>query len=349
LAKGRFYSTIAKNLFRITPLRTKITLISIVILILSTILSALVQAQTSLATFEEIVVELWPEYDRPAVLVIYRATLSDATPLPATVTFRLPAYIDGLHAIAVERNGGLFNLSPENIQESREGDSLFLTLTTESPNLHLEYYDDQILSIDGQNRQINYNFQATNPLEIARFQLQVPLESEGFSVTPAPNNSFTDNNGFNYQIVETAGLAEGDAVDIEASYSRATTEPSLELLPAPAPQAVSDIQVVTDESPSGLDFQLGYLLIGAGVLLLLATGGYWWWSTHRATAEGSLPVSRGPVPKPTARGKRSGSQKSRRQKAAAASQQASYCYQCGTALRPDANFCHVCGAERRNP
>jgi hypothetical protein len=328
-------------------LRIQFTKIGIIILFLS-ILSVTVQAQTGPVTFEDIVVELWPEYDRPAVLVIYRATLSNETTLPATVSFRLPGYVDNLHAIAVERNGGLFNLSPENIQESREGDDLVLTLTTESPNLHLEYYDTQILTVDDQNRQIDYAFQVAHPLETARFQIQVPLQSQDFSLTPAPTDSFTDSNGFNYQIVETAGLAEEDVVSIKAEYTRSTSQPSLELLPTPVPQPASDIQVVTDEGPQGINLQLGYILIGAGVLLLLATGGYWWWSTQRAPAEAPLPVSRGPAPRSTSRTKRGNDRKSRRQQAVAGQQKAGYCYQCGTALRPDANFCHVCGAERRN-
>ena len=67
-----------------------------------------VEGQSNLPELEQLTVELWPEYDRSDVLVIYRAELSPQTALPAQLAFRLPGYIDGLHAVAVEHNGALF-------------------------------------------------------------------------------------------------------------------------------------------------------------------------------------------------------------------------------------------------
>ena len=43
---------------------------------------ALASAQTEVAV-QALTIELWPEYDQPSVLVILRATLDPAVPLPA--------------------------------------------------------------------------------------------------------------------------------------------------------------------------------------------------------------------------------------------------------------------------
>ncbi|MEK6220761.1 MAG: hypothetical protein N2D54_00755, partial [Chloroflexota bacterium] len=45
------------------------------------------QAQPS---FSSVVVQLWPEYDRQEVLVIYSITLADDTQLPAQITVNIP-------------------------------------------------------------------------------------------------------------------------------------------------------------------------------------------------------------------------------------------------------------------
>ncbi len=310
--------------------------------------AALPAAAQSPPKFGELTVELWPEYDQPDVLVIYRASLSSDTELPATVTFRLPARIADVHAVAVERNGGLFNLPQENILQERSGDELRLTVTTDEPNLHLEYYDDGLLTTDGNSRQLDYSFVSDYAIEDGRFQLQTPLQAQSFSMTPAPSDSFTDSNGFSYQAIEPTGLAAGDAVQLSATYQRSTDAPSVQFLAPSAPPGsdqATDVQVVTDEAPNSANFSLGYILIGVGIVLLLATGGYWWWSTRQAPVAG--PAQRGP--RPNRRQKRAGGSKARSRSSADAGsgRGGGYCYQCGTAMRSDSRFCHVCGAERR--
>ena len=39
---------------------------------------------------QQLQVDLWAEYDQPAMLVIYQGTLAPDTPLPTTLTLRLP-------------------------------------------------------------------------------------------------------------------------------------------------------------------------------------------------------------------------------------------------------------------
>ena len=101
-------------------MRTRTTILFLLSLILIYLLTATALAQTGSPAFGDLVVELWPEYDQSSVLVIYRANLSDDVILPATVTFRLPDYIEDVHAIAVERDGGLFNVDPNNIEEKEK-------------------------------------------------------------------------------------------------------------------------------------------------------------------------------------------------------------------------------------
>ena len=45
------------------------------------------------APLDTLNIALWPEYDRPEVLVIYRGRVADDVPLPATLTFTLPSVL----------------------------------------------------------------------------------------------------------------------------------------------------------------------------------------------------------------------------------------------------------------
>ena len=44
-------------------------------------------------TFAGLEIDLWPEYDRPDMLVIYRITLDNSVKLPAQLTLRIPAAV----------------------------------------------------------------------------------------------------------------------------------------------------------------------------------------------------------------------------------------------------------------
>ena len=60
-------------------------------------LLALAQTDTEVEQFEVI---LWPEYDRPNILVINKVRFTDETSLPATVSLVIPKTAGEPHAVA---------------------------------------------------------------------------------------------------------------------------------------------------------------------------------------------------------------------------------------------------------
>jgi len=239
----------------------------------------------------------------------------------------------------------LYSIEKDLIVLNRDDNALELTFPVENRSIHLEYYDPQILTQQGQARELGFNFSSDYKVETAYFQIQEPLESADFLLSPPASSSFTDKNRQKYQIIEMAGLESGDALEIKATYTRSTDTPSSQLISVPEP--TSDIQVVTETAPDGQNFSLAYMLIGVGVLLMLATGGYWWWQ-NRATSAAKIPARRQPAVKPVQKKRPAPRQKTRGATASGGQSPASYCYQCGSALRADAEFCHVCGTKQRN-
>ena len=60
----------------------------------------LLQEAVSIQTLQ---IEVWPEYDRPAALVIYHITLASSVKLPAELSVRIPASTGGPSAVAEQK------------------------------------------------------------------------------------------------------------------------------------------------------------------------------------------------------------------------------------------------------
>lgn len=318
----------------------KVRLQLLVAPLLLSLLALTAQAQSE-PHIQNLLVELWPEFDRPELLVIYRVELSSDTPLPATLTFPLPGHIKEMNAVAYGSDKDLLTVGQDEIDMTHRDDTLYLTFSTPSPLVQLEYYDDEALTRQGETRGFDYTFTAPYAVESAIFQVQQPAQAEAFSLNPAPSNSFTDSNRLTYQVIEQANLAPGETVSVAATYQRPTEALTFELL-TPVSEHAEDIMPVTTEPPQDNSVMLAYILTGIGAVLILAAAGHWWW-TKTKSRTGS--TRRPPV--------RSGSRANRTPSTPSQANQveesttAGFCYNCGAALRPDSNFCHKCGTKRR--
>jgi hypothetical protein len=306
---------------------------------------AAVMAQSSAIEIKTLLVELWPEYDRPETLVIYHVELAPSTALPAQVTFRLPGYLEKMHVVAVERDGVLVEVNPDSIELKKEGDKLWLSFSSPVPKIQFEYYDPMILTKQEQNRQLSFDFVAADEVEKLTVQVQQPSGAGDFSMAPAPSTTFTGSDGLKYHAVEIAGLAAPETATVTADYTRPSDELSAQRLNGENAEHAPDLAGANAEVPPNGNLTLGYTLMGVGAALLLGVGGYWWWSKRRASPS---PATRGPV---QGQKRKVGAKKvkamAQTQAASSASSISNFCYRCGATVREEANFCHVCGAERR--
>lgn len=314
----------------------------IILIITYSLLPIGVDAQSTPLKLKTLTVSLWPEYDRPDVLVIHRVELSADTPLPTELTFRLPGYIETMHAVAIEENGSLISVDPSAIELTPQGDELLLTFPTRSPAVHFEYYDPVILTKQNDNRTLNYNLSIPYPVEAATFEVQQPQQVQDFSLTPEAVDTRVDNNGFQYSLIHVPNLAPNQSFEVVATYQRSTDQvSSLENQPQIQQPAVT---VSIPESSTETTPYLGYIFIGSGVVLLLGVGGYFWLKTRDTTTQRKRRpgrTKRQRATKPQTKPKRPPVARP------SASSAFIFCYRCGAALGADANFCHKCGAERR--
>ncbi len=285
-------------------------------------------SQSSL-TIDNLFVELWPEYDRPSVLVIYNVQLSADTPLPAEVIIPLPTYVNSLFVVAYEREGVLVEADTSDFSLVQINNQQSLRLMTPSRNFQFEYYDDTILERQAQNRTVLYEFVSPYQVSQATFEVQEPTDTNSFSSQPPLTDQFEGRDGLIYHSLPRSNLIAGDTFNLSVNYQRSSDELSLveiqSNLPAPALEPVTESAASSNLSNNET---IGYVLIGVGALLLIGTIGSWWWSSRQ---------------QPTGRT----SSEVREIQQPNANELARFCYQCGTEFRGDARFCHKCGTERR--
>ena len=92
------------------------------------------QAQDSSPNLAKLDVELWPDYDQNAVLVLWTGTIDATAPLPATITLPLSSGAD-VHAVArISDDGQMIDDITFEVTEAE------VTLTTPDRRFRIEYY-----------------------------------------------------------------------------------------------------------------------------------------------------------------------------------------------------------------
>ena len=327
---------------------TKSQLVVICCLLLSLVLTALAAgvalAQTP-APLEALDIALWPEYDRPEVLVIYRGSVAEDVPLPASVSFTLPADIEELNAVAYldEAQGRLLNVEEHELIEGAGGK--VLRFTTPSRQFQFEYYSGQALSRDGDTRELTFSFTPNAEVANLSFELQQPTASKDFTSDPKAFDTQVRQDGLTYALYALGPASPGEARSLQANYTRGTDELSADTLVSvdlPSPDEQTPVEV----GGGGLRDNLGPILIAVGVLLLTGSLVYWFWSQRSVVVPEPAPRRSSAQPRqPSRKSQRSVSKST--PPAAKGEKLAVYCHRCGTKFREDADFCHACGAERR--
>jgi hypothetical protein len=109
------------------------------------------QAQTAVTNLSEAQVDLWPDLDRPSVLVLITASLPDDTTYPATVRFMLPTEPNAVASITAD--GQMLNAP---FQTLSEDDAYLIEVETSEPIVRVEYYFPY--SREGDNVDFSYQW-----------------------------------------------------------------------------------------------------------------------------------------------------------------------------------------------
>jgi len=271
-------------------------------------------AQTEIR-LEQVQVDLWPEYDRPDMLVIYRGTLPADVPLPATLTLRIPARVGEPHAVAYSDETD--NLLEANYSTRIAEDWLAVTLETPTANFQLEFYDS--LTRTGERRSYTFVWAGDYAIEQLRLSLLPPVGATEIQTEPALSLLQQDPGSPRY-VGTLDSLAARQEAQVTVSYRATTT-------------GASEVAVLSTREDS--DNTLLITGIGIAVLALVIGGTLWY--TRRPRRR---PVKATPIRRRQPRGKRRSSRSGTPEGKPSAG---GYCTHCGGPLRVNDRFCSHCG------
>jgi hypothetical protein len=289
-----------------------------------------IQAQ-QLPTLSSLEIMLWPEYDRPELLVIYRGKFAEATPLPVQVDLLLPPGIDQPTAVAfVGDDGQRFN---QDYTTRTENGQVVVSFELSTLAFQLEYYAP--FSVDGSGlRDVAYSYTADYAVSALSLEVQVPPTAQAFTMNPPSDSTTQGSDGFIYQAVEVGSLAAGETRSWTITYQKTGSELTADsVTPAALPIDTATPAAQSSDNSMVIIFALSFV-----ALVAVGAGAFWLGKQTQPAAV----APRGRSDRQAGRRRASPQQPVRSSRARDG---ALFCHQCGASLRSDSEFCHKCGTQ----
>jgi len=305
-----------------TALRA-VLMLTAALLVLPSCAAESAAAKARLANLE---IEIWPEYDKPATLVLLKGEIAPGA--DRSISVRIPAASGGPLAVAMSATpgGNLLNM-PYDRTDGKD----YITLRMQVPErfFHIEFYDK--LNTGSDKREYRYVWPGDLAADHVSVHVKQPATSKEFSITPAFGKSAMGNDGLTYWSSDIGAAPAGKALAVTLRYTKSDARVSKDILgmvapvaagapaapvtptaPVIAPDAVQPAATAVRGSSDSRDDWTTALFL---VLLAAAAAGIFWFNWRRAGEGG----------------------------AAAIVSDARFCTKCGNALRKGDRFCSKCG------
>ena len=212
--------------------------------------------------FERLEVAIWPEYDRPAVLVIVSVTLAAETTLPTIVPLPMPASAGVPHAVAMRGEDGGLLVAQHTVETTGEWSTVYLL--ADRPTVRLEYYlpltekDDQRLT--------RFFWPEGFRIDQIVYEVLHPVGASNMSLTP-PADSAVEADGLTFYRAELGGRSASESFSIGLAYTKST--PALSSPQAQATVAPPSAAPVEPAESKSIWGWLPYFMAGLAVAIVL--------------------------------------------------------------------------------
>jgi hypothetical protein len=290
---------------------------------------------------DQMVVQVWPEYDERAVLVFMNFSLPADVQLPATLKFAVPkgAVISGIGE--VDENGNFtFNYKDSYPPVESGTDWDIATIQVQKYRaLQIDYYYDPGLPTGAGAR--SYPVLMQLPLDAGSLNLHVqePARATDFNVQPAMQGSGQASDGFTYFTATFTDVKAGSTLGYVVSYSKPDGDPS-----------------TTSSKPSAAKLSTNTVLLAAVLVVVVCIGALVIYRLYRNTGKAARTAGKrerpntrsGPAePRATTKKKRPAAERPAAGAQSGSTEQATpsrrFCFACGEELTKKARFCPSCG------
>ena len=228
-------------------------------------------------------IEIWPEYDRPAALVILRGRLAPDAALPADVSLRIAAASGGPSAMAYSaaEGGNLLNLEYE---KSIAKDFITLRFKVPERSFHVEFYEPFPTGTPA--RSYSYAWPGDLRVDQLRVVVQEPAAASNFSVQPNLATTATGQDGLRYHSAELGAQEAGKQLNVIVSYSKTDSRTSTQILQPKIPESAKAPAAGSPAVGGSDDVTKGVLIFVLALSLLIGLGtGIIWWRGRERTSE----------------------------------------------------------------
>ena len=279
---------------------------ALALVLLSAASFACAQANPRLASVS---IEIWPEFDRPAALVIVRGAIAEGVKLPAQLSLRLPASSGGPAAVAysASADGNLLNLRYEHAPSGA-----YTIVKFEAPErfFHVEFYDP--MTTGDPARTFRYAWAGDFAADRATVVVQEPASAQGLVTDPELKELSSGAAGLNYRMGDIGSLASGKAVPITIKYTKSDARSSVDIKGIRTAQAAAPASPAVQPSSASDAAHLPMWALPMAALVTLAATGVLLLALVRRRQVG---------------------------------RSAAYCTKCGAPLAPGNDYCGKCGAK----
>lgn len=240
--------------------------ILIFIFILLMIPAAQTKAQNEISAIDSLRIEIWPDYDRPSVLVLLTGLLPADTIFPATIIIPLPKNAQ-LNAVA--RIDGRDGIMKDDIL-SVPGPSDMLMFITPDLQFRVEYYIPYIA--DGSKRSYDYSWKADISVNKLQLKIQQPKAATSFKINPPAKDIITGRDGLTYHALIPKFVLAGQVFSAHLEYETTAFQLSADT-PPPAPE---ERPLPENLSPSVIRPQTNWVFPGMILVGLIVIIGLIW-------------------------------------------------------------------------
>lgn len=278
--------------------------------------------------FSELQISIWPEYDRPGVLVIYDIKLSPGLDLPADIKLLIPAAAGAPHAVASGQPDGALIYIPS-YRQNPAGEWTELEFTTTSPDVWVEYYDPTLIK-NGNSRTFEYLWPGDHSVEQLYIQVKQPVGAIEMKITPNMGNGVIGQDGLLQYNANLGLLNSGQKFTLRTNYQKENEDLSVSGLNV-EPLGLGEETSANISSTLVNGVETKVILLGLGILVgagLIITGGLWFWQTEKNKNS----------PRPKYHNRRASTSPG------AVKDGTVYCHHCGKRAQVGDRFCRSCGS-----
>ena len=220
---------------------------------------------------ERLHIDIWPEYDRSEVLVIYRISLASVMDLPAEFSIRIPKTVGKPNTVAMKDIDGL--LYPLNYSIDNEGQWLRISFITPSSDLQIEFYDPYF-SCGDHTRCYNFEWPGDYSISALTISVQQPLNSKNMQIVPNMGTGQLRPDKLRYYTLVASTVNTEEEFSVNLSYEKTDNTLSASMQP------VEPVEPIDQDTAGRISFQemLPWAFGIVGLIMIIGVG-FWVWSS----------------------------------------------------------------------